>query len=330
MIGKISIGKSFKAIINYCLNDKIQKHDQEMVMQNRGEVLLYNKCFGDQKELVEQFSNVRQLNMKLSKPVLHIALSLAPEDQLRKDKLMEICEQCAKEMGFENNQYISIYHRDTNHQHLHIIANRVGLDKRTVSDSNSYQKVASYCRKMELKYQLKQVLSPRRYLSQQQRNVPRHDQRKERLREDLKQALSKSGTYNEFEQRMKEKGYQITKGRGISFTDEKKVKVKGSELGYSLQKIEQIFQLQQQLQQLREDKVKHEQSTKLHPARTLLEYKQSLQEAEHLKDKESFLTKTIDLLLKPTVVNDNYLPQELLKQHQQQKKKMQQRRSQHL
>lgn len=162
MIGKISIGKSFRAIINYCLNDKIQKHEQDLVMQNRAEVLLYNKCFGNQKELVEQFTDVSNLNPKLSKPVLHIALSLAPEDQLRKDKLMEMCEHCAKEMGFENNQYIGIYHRDTNHQHLHIIANRVGIDKRTVSDSNSYQKVASYCRKMELKYQLKQVLSPRR------------------------------------------------------------------------------------------------------------------------------------------------------------------------
>ncbi len=329
MIGKISIGKTFRAIINYCLNDKIRKDDQEQVMKDRAEILLYNKCFGNQKELVEQFTDVSHLNPKLSKPVFHIALSLAPQDQLRKDKLMEMCEQCAKEMGFENNQYIAVYHRDTNHQHLHIIANRIGFNKRTVSDSNSYQKVANYCRKMELKYQLKQVLSPRRYLSQQQRNIPRHDWRKERLQQDIQQMLSKSTSYQEFEQRMKEKGYAITKGRGILFTDEKKVKVKGSEVGYPLQKIEKILDLQQQLQQVKEDKAKQEQSTRLQPAKTLLQYKQAMQEAEHLRDKESFLTKTIDILLKPTA-NDNYLPQELLNQHQQQKKKLQQRRSQHL
>ncbi len=330
MIGKISIGKSFRAIINYCLSDKVQKHNQEQVFKDRAEVLLYNKCFGNQKELVEQFTDVSHLNPKLSKPVFHIALSLAPEDQLRKDKLMEMCEHCAKEMGFENNQYIAVYHRDTNHQHLHIIANRIGFDKRTVSDSNSYQKIASYCRKMELKYQLKQVLSPRRYLSQQQRNIPRHDQRKERLQQDIGQVLSKSINYQQFEQRMKEKGIQITKGRGISFTDEKKVKVKGSELGYSLQKIEKILDLQQQLQQVKEDKAKQEQSTKLQPAKTLPQYKQALQEADHLSDKENFLTKTIGILLNPTTANDNYIPTELLKQHDQQKKKLQQRRSQHL
>lgn len=141
MIGKISTGKSFKAIMNYCLNDKIQVQDQKQVFKDRADVLLYNKCFGNQKELVEQFVDVSNLNSKLSKPVLHIALSLAQEDCLRKDKLMEMCEQCAKEMGFESNQSVAVYHRDTNRHHLHIIANSVGFDRRTVSDSNSYQKI---------------------------------------------------------------------------------------------------------------------------------------------------------------------------------------------
>ncbi len=247
---------------------KVQKDDQELVMKDRAEVLLYNKCFGNQKELVEQFTDVRQLNSKLSKPVFHIALSLDPEDQLRKDKLMEMCEQCAKEMGFENNQYIAVSHIDTGHQHLHIVANRIGYDGKVVSDSHNYKKIAQYCRKMELKYDLKQVLSPRKYLSQEQRIIPRHDQRKERLQQDIQQVLSKSANYQQFEQQMKEKGYQITKGRGILFTDEKKVKVKGSEVGYPLQKIEKILQLQQQLQQVKEDKAKQEQSTRLQPART--------------------------------------------------------------
>ncbi len=96
-----------------------------------------------------------------------------------------------------------------------------------------------------------------------------------------------------------------------------------------MQKIEKILDLQQQLQQVKEDKAKQEQSTRLQPAKTLLQYKQAMQEAEHLRDKESFLTKTIGILLNPTAVNNSYIPQELLKQHQQ-KKKLQQRRSQHL
>ncbi len=248
MIGKITVGKSFRGCIAYCLKDKIQKLDQEPVMRDRSEVLMFNKCFGNENELVQQFNEVRQLNNKLSKPVLHITLSLSPGEVLGKDKLMEMSEQCAKEFGFENNQYIAISHRDTNHQHLHIVANRIGFNKRTISDSNSYQKIANYCRKMEQKYELKQVLNPRRYLSKEQRNIPRFDQRKERLRLNIKEALKECSNLAQFEQKMKERGYEIIKGRGISFADEKRVKVKGSELNYSLQTIEKILAKQSALQ----------------------------------------------------------------------------------
>lgn len=321
MIGKISMGSSFSGCIKYCLEDKKMEQTQEAVFKNRAELIVFNQCFGDKKELAEQFKDVRLLNQKVQKPVLHITLSLAPEDKIGKSNLIEMARECAKEMGFENNQYIAVSHIDTGHQHIHIVANRIGYDGKVVSDSQNYKKIAQYCRKMELKYDLKRVLSPRRYLSKEQRNILRHNQRKERLQQDIQQVLSKCGNYQQFEQRMKEKGYQITKGRGILFTDEKKVKVKGSEVGYSLGKIEKILDLQQQLQQVKEDKAKQEQSTKLQPARTLQQFKQVLQEAEHLRDKESFLTKTIDILLKPSAGIDNYVPQELLKQHQQQKKK---------
>jgi len=184
---------------------------------------------------VQQFTEVRQLNPKLSKPVLHITLSLSLGEVLGKDKLMEMSEHCAREFGFGNKQYTVISPRDISHQHLHIVANRIGFDKRTASDSNSYQKIAKYCRKMELKYELKQGLNPRRYLSQEQRNIPRLDQRKEQLRLHIKEALKGCCRLAQFEQKMKERGYAIIKGRGISFAEEKKVKVKGSELNYSLQ-----------------------------------------------------------------------------------------------
>ena len=53
--------------------------------------------------------------------------------------------------------------------------------------------------------------------------------------------------YPEFEKRMKSLGYQVIKGRGISFIDDKKVKAKGSEVGFSLSKIEKVLELKRQL-----------------------------------------------------------------------------------
>ena len=96
MIGKITIGKSFRGCLAYCLNDKSKTLPQEEIMKDRAEVLLFNKCFGNEKELAQQFNEVRQLNPKLSKPVLHITLSLAPGEILSKDKLMGIAETVQK------------------------------------------------------------------------------------------------------------------------------------------------------------------------------------------------------------------------------------------
>ncbi len=247
MIGKITIGKSFRGCILYCLNDKIQEPNQEQLMKNRAEVLLFNKCFGNQKELIHQFNEVRRLNTKLSRPVLHITLSLAPGERLAKNKMAEICEACAKDFGFENNQFIAINHTDTKHQHFHIIANRIGFDVKTVSDRNNYKKIAYFCRKMELEYDLQQVLNPRKFLSQEMQLKPRLDMRKETLKECIKNALSQSKDYAAFEQKMKAMGYQIIKGRGISFIDNKKVKVKGSEVNFSLQTIEKILEKQERI-----------------------------------------------------------------------------------
>lgn len=244
MIGKVVIGKSFRGCLLYCLNDKIKQSGSDTLMKDRAEVLMYNQCYGSQKELIQQFNEVRQLNLKLSKPVMHITLSLAPGENLSRDKLMEMAQACAKEMDFENNQYVAVLHRDTNHQHIHIVANRIGFDKRTVSDSNSYRKIANYCRKMEIQYNLRQVISPRQFLPRGQRVLPRLDQRKELLRQHIQQALKESRHFQEFERKMEERGYQVVKGRGVSFVDNKKVKVKGSELNYSLQTIELILKKQ--------------------------------------------------------------------------------------
>jgi hypothetical protein len=122
-------------------------------------------------------------------------------------------EECGKQLGFENNQYIAIHHIDTDDQHIHIVANRVGFDGKTVKDSHNYQKIASYCRKMELKYELKQVLSPRRFLAKELRQILRHDVRKERLKHDIKECPTTSKNHGEFEHKIKQKGYEIFKAR---------------------------------------------------------------------------------------------------------------------
>ena len=243
MIGKVMVGKGFAGCISYCLEDKKIKnrvnHD-EPVVKNRAEILQHNLCFGDKKNLYSQFNDVRKLNPKQSRPVMHITLSLAPGEILDRPRLLEIVQECAKEFGFENNQFFSVQHLDTEHQHIHIIANRISLEGRTnVSDSNSFRKMAGFCRKMEVKYGLVQVASPRSFLPPEQKQIPRNDSRKNKIKTVLQDAIRDCKSLDEFYKSAEAKGFQVVKSSGIAFIDDKGVKVKGSDIGLSLQVIEE-------------------------------------------------------------------------------------------
>ena len=256
MIGHVSIGRSFYHCISYCLEDKIELSEEKKLVlatqdhlqhKERAEILEYNKCFGNKYELTQQFKDVRKLSRRVEKPMLHLTLRLAPEDVLTKEQFREIGRQCVKEFGVADNQYICVLHKDTKEQHIHIAANRVGFNGNVANDSNSYKRMAELCRRLEKQYGLQEVLSPKVFLSPKDRLLPRHDSRKEKLKADIQQTLKHANTYLGFERQMRNLGYKVLKGRGISFIDDKKVKIKGSEIGFSLAKIEMILHQKQQL-----------------------------------------------------------------------------------
>jgi Relaxase/Mobilisation nuclease domain len=243
--------------LNYLHEGRLQQSKalQEIEQEKKqAQVICYNQCFGNKKELIQQFNEVRYLNPQLSKPVLHASLSFAHSDQLSNQDKIDIGKQMAKDFGFENNQYVVIEHCDRQHQHLHIVANRVGYDAKTVSDSNNYKRMANFCRTMERKHQLEQVLSPRKFLSKEERILPRQDIRKEALKEAIAKFLKQSTTMKEFQNKITAKGYEVELGRGIAFTDAQAVRVKGSQVGYPLLKIEKQLAQNRQMQQEEQQK----------------------------------------------------------------------------
>lgn len=320
MIGKIIIGKSFRGCIGYVLENKLH-NDPELSTQKRAELIHFNQCFGDRKELIQQFNEVRLLNPKLTKPVMHLILSLSPGENLEKATLIAMAEDCSQALGFDKNQYIAVTHNDTHHLHLHIVVNRIDFDGKTLSDSNNYKKIAAFCRQMEEKYQLQSVLSPKAFLPHSNRSIPRFDSRKESMKTAIRISLLQAKSYPDFESLMRSKGYQLIKGRGIAFRDSKKMYAKGSELGYSLATIEKILGLshnqkqiliRQQLQKensLRRDRISRPIST----------------QKNTIEDPSVGSTNTLEILLRPET-DSNPSPQLLL----QKKRKKKRSPSQHL
>ncbi len=250
MIGKVRTGKSPLGVLGYCLEDKrelTRDQKEEMSLRDglqhssRAEVLVYHGCGGTKEELAGQFGDVKVHNRRVKNSVFHLTLRPAPGDRLNPNQFREIGEACVKEFGLQDNQYLIVLHMDTQPPHLHIVANRVGYDGKVVSDSNSYQKMAEFCRKMEELYGLRKVLSPDKFLPKQQRHQPRTDQRKQQLKQAIAKALEGTTHYEEFERKMKALGYDLQKGRGITIIDAQKVRTKGSEVGYPLGKIREIL-----------------------------------------------------------------------------------------
>ena len=60
-------------------------------------------------------------------------------------------------MGFSDHQYVLTRHTDTAHDHIHIVANRIGFDGQVVSDSRDYPRQEQLMREIEREYGLQEV-----------------------------------------------------------------------------------------------------------------------------------------------------------------------------
>lgn len=147
MIGNLTKGRGFRGAIEYVLNPE------------KGILIGGNMDGKTPKELAKEFAESRSLNPDLQRPVYHLSLSLAPGEHLNDFTWNEIADRYMKEMGFESSQYVVARHIDRDHEHIHIVASRIGLDGKTVSDSNDYYRSEQVIRGIEKEFGLERVLS---------------------------------------------------------------------------------------------------------------------------------------------------------------------------
>lgn len=149
MIGKQKTGKVFNGVLRYVLNPA------------KGHLIGGNLLGSTVLELSRELAQTRKLNPNLRKPVYHVSLSIFPGEQLNDAKWNEIAGRYMREMGFGLSQYCVVRHKDRDHDHIHIVANRIGLDGKTVSDSQNYRRSENVIRCLERDYGLTQVKSSR-------------------------------------------------------------------------------------------------------------------------------------------------------------------------
>lgn len=150
MIGKITKGRGFRGLAEYLLRD------------GRGEIVAGPMAGRTPRELAAEFGQLRRLNPKLGKAVAHFSLSPAPGDPpLTEAQWQAIAERFMSEMGFDS-AWCGVIHRDTDHEHLHLMACRIDLNGKTVSDANDYRRAEVAIRGIEADFGLIAVPDPPR------------------------------------------------------------------------------------------------------------------------------------------------------------------------
>ncbi|MFJ3268593.1 relaxase/mobilization nuclease domain-containing protein [Serratia liquefaciens] len=138
-------GKSFKNRVKYILKD-----DHDFICSNM------TSDSNNITELTDEFKSVSKFRQDIKKPVFHAFLSLPQNENITDEKWEEIAKDYLKEMNIdiEKHQYICVRHKDTDKDHIHIVANRIGLDGSVWHGQHDLLKTISACERLEVKHNL--------------------------------------------------------------------------------------------------------------------------------------------------------------------------------
>jgi len=118
MKAKVKRGAGFRGVLNYSLE------------KEGAEIVGGNMVGQSPRTLSHEFARVRQIRPDIKKPVLHVPLSLPPGDTMSKERWDAVGEKFMRKMGLDpdNRPWTLVRHTDKNHEHVHLITSRIGLD----------------------------------------------------------------------------------------------------------------------------------------------------------------------------------------------------------
>jgi Relaxase/Mobilisation nuclease domain len=230
MIGKTVIGRSFNGCVNYNLSK---------VENGFGELLECRGVRDINRTMIKQdFNSRKTVNPKLTKCVWHTSLSF--QDKLDSKQMLTIGKAWMKDMGLSNTQYVILRHNDTEHLHIHIIANRIDDEGKTISDSNNWKRSEAVCKQLTQRFNLTLLPSERNEKKIDRDKLRGRDLLKTDINRVIRQEIKNSRNLENFADRMNKKGFQCSLRynpdssiRGISF-ERGGIKIKASDIHKSL------------------------------------------------------------------------------------------------
>ena len=82
--------------------------------------------------ILRELEMVNQHNYRCKNKFMRYEIGIAPQDvdNLKQGDMSQIARTFANKMGLQNHQWIACTHKDTDKPHIHLIANRIGVDSK--------------------------------------------------------------------------------------------------------------------------------------------------------------------------------------------------------
>lgn len=195
----------------------------------------------------EEMKIVSKINKRTEKPFVENVLSPIKEvgDKLTEEDWRKLAIDFAEKMGYRENQWYAVLHRNTDERHLHLIVNRIGFNgKNTINDHRIGERAGKTADKLAKERGLK--------TAKELTNIKRNN-----IKETIQITSQNSTSWADFQERMKLQGYYFqlnfnTKGlngaRVIPLEEIKENPSKREELskkGYTLSSIDRKLKVNQ-------------------------------------------------------------------------------------
>ncbi|MEP0548812.1 MAG: relaxase/mobilization nuclease domain-containing protein [Rhodothermales bacterium] len=254
MIASTSTGKSFSALSAYLEHGKTGEETGRIEwVETRG---LFER---DLERVAEEMRDTAALSERCQRPCFHLSISFDHGDVPTREEMVAVAEQTLRDIGLDSHQAVIASHNDREHQHVHLMVNRVHPETgRAWEDWQCNTRIEESLRRQERSMGYREVPGHLGRLPDQERPdrtesltrtafrkcqrdgvLPFQELVKDVARQDFREARS----WGELAERLDRHGLRVEpRGRGLVVTDgHEYAKVSSIDRGSSKHKLEARF-----------------------------------------------------------------------------------------
>ncbi len=122
MIGMSRTAESFQKLARYLAQTKPDRENLPRIAWTEPRNLL---CGNDLGAAAREMALVARGSARVQKPVFHMSLAWAPEDDPERDQMCDVATRVLDRLNMDEHQSVFVAHADEHYAHLHVMTNRV-------------------------------------------------------------------------------------------------------------------------------------------------------------------------------------------------------------